>query len=375
MRPIPKIIIAITVALIIIISVAMLLILPKYELSENENRYLQKPPIINAATISDGSAMEDIELYINDHFPWRDTIVGIKSTIEKSIGKTSQNGIYMGKSGYLIQQYDGYDQSMMDRHSDSIDAFAQSITPDTYMILAPNSNAIYSQMRPAFASDSSQTDDILSLYSQLDSVQSIDIGPALMDAKHNHDLYYRLDHHWSVYGAYTAYLEFCDELGIEPYEMDRFDIECVTDDFDGTYYSKSTYYSYPSDSIDVMVPKFEHIVEYTALPSATHSDSLYFDSHLSTKDKYSYFLDGNQPLITITNHSVNNNESIAVVKDSYANIFVPFLTYHYEHVYVIDMRYFGQTLSEYIAEQNIDEVLFLYNIQTIRNDMGLLKLK
>ncbi len=57
------------------------------------------------------------------------------------------------------------------------------------------------------------------------------------------------------------------------------------------------------------------------------------------------------------------------------NIFIHFLTSHYRTIYVLDMRYCSFQLSDYVKENAIDQVLFLYNIQTIRNDMGILKVK
>ena len=56
-----------------------------------------------------------------------------------------------------------------------------------------------------------------------------------------------------------------------------------------------------------------------------------------------------------------NGKSIAVVKESYGNAFVPFLIPHYEHIYVVDERYFQTSLVDLIEKNGVDDLLFLNN--------------
>jgi len=78
-------------------------------------------------------------------------------------------------------------------------------------------------------------------------------------------------------------------------------------------------------------------------------------------------------LIQITNEE--GNDEILVIKDSYANSFIPFLTNHYNKVHVIDLRFYNTSITEYIKENNIENVLFLYNIQGIDEDLGIYRIK
>ena len=82
---------------------------------------------------------------------------------------------------------------------------------------------------------------------------------------------------------------------------------------------------------------------------------------------------GNYPEITI--HTNNeNNRSILLFKDSFANSFLPFLINDYENIYVTDLRYFNQDVSTYIDERKIDEIMFLYNVTNLADDTALKKL-
>ena len=49
------------------------------------------------------------------------------------------------------------------------------------------------------------------------------------------------------------------------------------------------------------------------------------DNFIDKKDKYALFLDNNHPLIVVTNNDIDTDREIVVIKDSYANSFIPFL--------------------------------------------------
>ena len=97
-------------------------------------------------------------------------------------------------------------------------------------------------------------------------------------------------------------------------------------------------------------------------------DSLYEEKYLETKNKYGYFLDDNHPFIRIETGARSpeaEGKKLFVIKDSYANCLIPFLTEHYETVYVLDLRYYRaplfSLLEEYGAEGDMD-ILVLYNV-------------
>ncbi len=60
-----------------------------------------------------------------------------------------------------------------------------------------------------------------------------------------------------------------------------------------------------------------------------------------------------------------------MIKDSFANCFVPFLAEHYKKIYVVDTRYYKDAISEFINQnKKIKDVLVLYNMNTIDSDLG-----
>ena len=102
------------------------------------------------------------------------------------------------------------------------------------------------------------------------------------------------------------------------------------------------------------------------------TDSLYNFDYLEEKDKYSLFLDNIHPLIEIENTAADSENELMLIKDSYANSMVPFLTHHYRKIYVFDTRYYRNGLSSFLSEhETITDILLLYNLNTLDGDTGI----
>ena len=89
----------------------------------------------------------------------------------------------------------------------------------------------------------------------------------------------------------------------------------------------------------------------------------------STRDMFAAFLDGINGFSTIEGSGTG---SILVVKDSYANSFIPYLTENYAKIGVVDFRNFKYGLDSTIEKEGYDEVLVLYNFQTFIADTNLI---
>ena len=99
---------------------------------------------------------------------------------------------------------------------------------------------------------------------------------------------------------------------------------------------------------------------------------MYAMEYVSQKDKYSLFLDNLHTLVEITNASAETDRVLVLIKDSYANSMVPFLTHHFKKIYVFDTRYYKHGPAAFIGEHpEVTDVLLLYNLNTIDTDAGI----
>ena len=107
--------------------------------------------------------------------------------------------------------------------------------------------------------------------------------------------------------------------------------------------------------------------------SGKTENSLYDFEALNTKDKYAVYFGGNEPFMKIRTEA-ENGVKILVIKDSYANCFIPFMLGEFEEIDVLDLRYTNQSLSERMAEGGYTDILVLYNASGFAEDMNILKL-
>ena len=63
-------------------------------------------------------------------------------------------------------------------------------------------------------------------------------------------VYYKTDHHWTTLGAYYAYCAVMEQYGLEPYPLESFTREQVSDSFYGTTYSKGGFKFIAPDPIE-----------------------------------------------------------------------------------------------------------------------------
>lgn len=349
---------------------ACLLIMPKKEFSENENRYLEKMPEFSVKTVLGGEYTESLGDWLADHFPMRDFFMGLKTGAEMAGGRREINHIYIAKDDYLIEPY--AEPQNTERIVDTLVSFYEKINDKNVavsLMLVPTAVTIYGDRLPAFAPPSDQMETAREIYDAT-GIPAVDCSEKLL-AVSEEQLYYRTDHHWTTAGAYCGYLAYCEEKGISPVPREALDSNIVTDEFAGTLYSKVNDYSHKKDEITIFTnPSDELVVTYP--DTGEVSDSLYNFDYLSQKDKYSMFLNNIHPLMEIENKRAPSDAVLMLIKDSYANSMVPFLIHHYKKIYVFDTRYYKEGPSAFLAEHGeVTDVLLLYNMNTLDNDSGI----
>ncbi len=348
-----------------------LLASPKKEFSENENRYLAKFPSFSARTLLSGEYTESLGDWLADHFPQRDFFVGLKSGVEIASGRKEINHVYVAQDDYLIESYAKPQNT--ERITDTLVSFYDKIDTrkvDVDLMLVPTAVTIYNDKLPAHAPLSDQTKTASAIYDAC-GIPAVDCTDRLFEGTARGQLYYRTDHHWTTLGAYCGYLAYCDAKKMTPVSLESLTAQTVTETFAGTLYSKVNDYSHPKDTITIYTnPADDLTVTYVDTGEVT--DSLYNLDYAAEKDKYSLFLNNIHPLVVIENSTAASQDALMLIKDSYANSMVPFLTHHYKKIYVLDTRYYRDGPSSFLAEHgDITDVLLLYNMNTLDGDTGI----
>lgn len=343
------------------------LLLPKKEFSPLENRYLEKPPKLSLETVSDGTFMEDAEDYVSDHIVGRDFWVAAKAWSERLSGKHENNGVYFSKEDTLINRVKDPDMDKLNKDMGYVDSLVSNTTTPVYFGLIPTSAAIWSDRLPAGAPTANEQSIIDQLYFTT-GANTVDLYSALNE--HNdEDIYYRTDHHWTSLGAFYGANALLEAMGMEPLNLDDYQKTTVSDQFYGTTFSSSGVRWVKPDCIDTYVPG-DGVTVTSYFGGNPSQGSLYVDSYLDVKDKYSYFLGGNQALCVIeTEHT--DAPSVLIVRDSYSDSLAPFLTERFSEIHLFDLRYNKTSLKSYIEEHDIDNVVVLYSFSNFATDQNL----
>ena len=339
------------------------------EFSENENRYLQQAPEFSWKKLEKGEFTSDIESYMSDQIFMKDQLVSLKTVTDRTLLKNYQNGVYFGKDGYYLQDYQE-NRPLIEKNISCLNDFADSLdkSVDVSFLLVPNAVSVMSDKLPAVT----QTDDQLESEKYISSILSDRINlcfpyDQLKDAAKSTQVFYKTDHHWTPDGAYRAYHQFCTLKNLTPFDCNVY-TKITVPDFYGTHYSATRRWNAQADSFsyyDLPNQMTVYKVNGEADYEPVKTEGLMNLAKLDTRDKYGAFLDGNNGYSVIEG---NGTGSILVVKDSYANSFIPYLTANYAKIGVVDFRGLAYGLDSTIEKEGYDQILILYNFQTFISD-------
>ena len=342
-------------------------LLPDRSFSPLENRYLAKPPKLSLEALKDGTFMEGAEEYASDQIVGRDFWVALKAWSERLSGKQENNGVYFGKEDTLLNRVDTPSREELQKRLDYVDALVGNVSVPVYLGLIPSSSAVWSDRLPAGAPTADELGIIDELYFQT-GANTLDMAGALLAHK-DEDIYYRTDHHWTSLGAYYGANALLEAMGLEPLDLSDYEKTTVTTDFYGTTFSTSGVRWVPPDSIDTYVPG-DGVKVTSWFTGKPEEGSLYVERYLAEKDKYSYFLGGNQSLCVIeTEHT--DAPRVLVIRDSYSDSLAPFLTERFSQIHLFDPRYNLNSVKDYVEENGIDQVVVLYSFQNFTTEPNL----
>ena len=338
------------------------IITPDRTFSETENRMLAGFPEVSAQGLSDGSAGEQTEKYLSDQFAFRDMWASISFFARSRLLRQNEmNGVYLGKDGYLMLIPAQPKPESLQQKIDAINAVAEQYGEIRQCAaVIPNAVTVMTGQLPDFAPASDQPRQLAELSRKLGGITFCDVTKDML-SKNTEDLFYHTDHHWTSLGAYTAFRSMAPSLAIDP-DSAAFDIYTVSDSFQGTLASKSGSHGY-YDTIEIYVPQGERPLSVRYSDAEEARGTIYQKEFLDGKDKYGAFLDGTHNVQTVFSKS-GGRERLLVVKDSFANILVPYLSAHFDLV-VVNLSGGITDVTRYAEEFGADRALVVYNWENL----------
>ena len=381
--------------------------------SEFENTSLAQKPAFSWSSFVDGSFGSKYVKYINEQFLGRDNWISMKAVADMGLGRIESHGVTYGDDHYLMEKLEIVEdqnypanagtnivkQTSLDRSNGMVSSFLQMYDQPITFSLVPNSYAILEDEVPTGFPGADQQAYTQQIYQTLseadDQLEIVDFSDALSQHKDEY-IYYRTDHHWTTLGAYYAYVAYCEQKGLTPVSLEELE-ENKMEDFYGTFYSKAKRPSQPADTItwyDVDVDEFAFVAnlqqdkQLAQLGEVVQEDGLELlrvdgmmdRRKFEVRDKYAAFMWGNSGYVKIkSSHNLNHQEGktsrLLLFKDSYANSMIPYLTYNYDEIIVVDLRYMAKSTKELMQEE-FDDIFVMYNFSTyVSGASDLAKLK
>ncbi|MBO5994347.1 MAG: hypothetical protein J6Q41_02390 [Firmicutes bacterium] len=347
---------------VILLSVGQL-ILPDRKMSDNENRYLTQAPKFDVTDILEGKFESQLEEYLADQIPGRENWIKIMSTLSTSIGMTDVNGVYILKDGRLIERKTeaDFNARRFRNNLENVAEFQKEVSEggtEVRMLLVPT--AAYSYREEFNASTNFDEVAAMDQAKEVLGDTLIDFRDDLMpDKEGSRGYYYLTDHHWNYDGAEKGARAYMESIGKK---LQDFNPEKLSDDFMGTLYSKILLTERVRDRIEI--PEESKDIKVKVTIEDEKYDSIYFMDRLEKKDKYEVFFGGNYDRVDIVNkeEGAKNKPKLMIVKDSYANSFVPFILGDFREITLIDTRYYRESVKDLALDGEYDDVLVLYSI-------------
>ena len=393
--------------------VLFLLVFPRSKVSKIENRELAKFPKLTVSGYFSGEFTSGIANWFNDTVPFRDnfkrvgtqitgmmgfagsedTVTLIQTDIvaenmaakrndpteptgpaatnateppeEKDKDYTKEEAENEDSNGLLIVKQDGHYKVLplfggggASDYISTLNALQEKVGDDVtiYSMPVPLSSEFYLPSN-AVAYSASHDENFRELQSKLHKdIVSVNLCPVL--AEHTEEaIYCRTDHHWQPLGAYYAVEAFAKAAGVPFKSLDTYE-KGVNEGYVGTMYAftgDSRILNDPEDFVYYKPTWDYQTYYYDTYFNYMYQSDLFVD--VDVDNSYLMFM-GSDALITKIDTNVNNDRVLLLFKDSYGNAEVPFFTSSFEHIFVVDMRFFNRNLVNFIEEMGVTDVLF-----------------
>lgn len=347
------------------------LLAPDVAFSANENRYLQLVPEFSLNKLMSGDFTKKMEDYTSDQIVLRDFWTGSRSIMQRAMGYQDIGGVWLGEDGYYFSKVteDTFDRENYGKNLGYVsEFFAANSDKDCHILLAPTPGSVMFDDLPYGAAFYNEIFyDDAACYEQLSDTfgdQAILTQEALRQSAAEEQVYYRTDHHWTAQGAYVAYDCWCEATD---HAVKEYPLTPVSDSFRGTLYSKVLL----PDSVYDTVSIAEDVTIRSMDCDGTVRESIYDLNVLQEKDHYKVYMGGNHAK-TVIDTGADTGRTLLVVKDSFANSFIPYLAAEYDTITVVDLRYCREKMQD--LADGCTDILVLYEMTNFASDGNLFKL-
>ena len=331
------------------------IILKDMDISYSERRGLKDFPVFELTS----DYITDLDKYLLDHFPMRDTFRSIKALYNfKILNKLDNNDIYL-KDDYIFKSDYPTNEKSINKFIKNAQKIMELFNKNNNvnMLVVPDKNYYIDEK------------NFLSLdYEYIyDELKNIDVN--LIDIRDLMKLedYYETDTHWKQENLEKVVEVLANNMNFkyvkQEYKSNYFD------KFYGVYYGESAMPRKPERltylTNDIILNAKVNYLENKDLTT------VYNTSNLDSLDAYEVYLDGASSFIEITNDKCDSKKELIIFRDSFGSSLTPLLIPYYSKITVIDNRYITIDMFKELIEFKNQDILFVYSTLIINNSSSL----
>ena len=351
-------------------------------------RDLQTFPSFNMENVIHGGMATQMDQYFCDQFPLRKDFITLKANAEKYSYRAVNNGVLyaevdrgeFGDVKFFVRtrfnavglgaDTEFYSKQHVDSTLTSLKTEIDKVSVPVDVMLPPRAIDVIGPTigYPTYVGDTlnAQAAEILGD----NYVDVMDTLRGLMDE--NMQPYFSTDHHWTPVGSYYAFETWMNSWTDHNPQFESYDYVTRKIDFLGTSAKNGNYYDYYGEAMETIHFDRDHRFKIElgqSLDAMLEKVGLYDMDALDTADPYNVYLHGKAKYTRIT-APTEERDTILVVKDSFAHVFVPHLVRYYDVVMVdIDLSTPNEVstinLSSLVEKTGADRVLIMYNLQNV----------
>lgn len=361
-RPFPLVLTSLWLLITLILWLA-----PKNDFSLVERRKLQTTPTATRSSIMNGYYMEDVELYLQDHFPLRQYFRQFKSLAARfPLGLKEVNN-YLYLDGKLTRLPSAQSEERLTKGFQKTAALIRPLVADgsahCFSAVIPDKNLYLSRTNDLPGPSEERVQELARTY--WDFTEVLDLRGKL-----SLDSFYSTDLHWRQEGLLEVAKYILSKLQVNS-SFETYEQSLIREDFYGAYYGQAALPVAPDRLVILNHPDLkEAIVKHL---DENKSEQVYDLAAAEGRDPYDIFLSGPSSLVTIENKKASSERTLVIFRDSFASSLTPLLVPYYQKIILIDLRYFPSKLVEEQVDLKNEstDVLMLYSLPILEESASL----
>jgi hypothetical protein len=366
-------------------------ILPSFldngKLSYLDGRNLQTLPKISLDGFKEGVLQEEMEQYLSDCFPARDSALLLNAASQRTFIQVANMPFnfdvyptFFGASVVYMPSKEILSYVPLKRNTKTISSLegltekianTTLLNNDSKLLLYIPNHLLASPLNPVLkhTSNTFTLDDVktlmLPILNEKADLLIDDSDESLTQWK---EFYFSKDHHWQISGAYRAYCEIAKELELEPLVYTD-TLSFSQYPFYGALGRRGLFLKSGDYIKDYVFELPDYVTTRDAKTPFTRSNKKAMidgkvDMNQVKYGAYSYYYGADYDRIIYEVEENKGKENLLIIGDSFKQPIEPMLATSYHKTYVVDPRRFDLDLQKFIEEYQVTDVVIIANLNS-----------